>query len=133
MTASESAATGRLASCQYDATLPSFITASHPSPACLNLLNIKVGIKLWGPKIANSVVTLLCDNEQAVAAIQTARTRDENLLSQARDLWVSAASHGIHIIPKLASCKLVAQHMQAPAQSMLTELNEYLFKTQITL
>ena len=118
------------ADCYYDTPLPLFVSASNLAAAHIGLLNCLVAIKLWASLLAGGVVLLHCDCLQTVNVLDTAASRDLALISLARELWLIAARHDIHVVAKFNSdCSLQLKRALGNNLSKC-DVNEYLFKQQ---
>ena len=61
----------------------------------LEMLNVLVATKLWGPRWANRRVNIFCDNLAVVQVLQSGSGRDPYLLAVARNVWLYAAKWDI--------------------------------------
>ena len=56
-----------------------------------------IGVAMWWPEWRNSVVMFLCDNEEAISAINFSYSRVQGILHLLRCLVFIRAHYGIHI------------------------------------
>jgi hypothetical protein len=61
---------------------------------CLNCL---VALRSWAQSLRGATVHLRCDSATAVATLQHGRGRDCTLQAIAREIWLLAASHDMHL------------------------------------
>ncbi len=61
------------------------------------MLNALTAMRLFGEKVANSIVNLRCDNAPSVCLLQSGRGRAKRLLTCARQIWNITAKLNIII------------------------------------
>ncbi|CAH1239165.1 Hypp5742 [Branchiostoma lanceolatum] len=59
----------------------------------LEMLTIVVAARLWGSAWSHLRILVRCDNEACVHVLNSGRSRDKDLLTCARELWMLAATH----------------------------------------
>ena len=76
---------------------PSVVGASHII-AHLELLNVVVALKVWGPEWRGKRVRVLCDNTNACLALQTGRSRDSYVQHCIREVFLFAARLDVELV-----------------------------------
>ena len=76
---------------------PSVAAASHII-AHLELLNIVVALKVWGPAWRGKRVKVLCDNTNACLALQTGRSRDAYIQHCIREVFLFTARYDVDLV-----------------------------------
>ena len=62
----------------------------------LEILNILVACKIWASHWENKKIQIFCDNLAVVEILTSGRTRDETLVTCARNIWLLSALYNIH-------------------------------------
>ena len=57
----------------------------------LEMLNIIVALRLWGPLWQHSQVKILCDNEAVVQVVASSKTKDTFLVACIKNIWLITA------------------------------------------
>ena len=75
----------------------------------LEMWNMLLALRLWGPRWASTSVKIKCDNQAVVSVINSGATRDHILATMCRNIWLETAKNDInlrliHIPGKLNSC-----------------------------
>ena len=81
----------------FHTTFPEHIIAEKCSINALEILAVTVAVRLWGNLYAGKKVLIYCDNEQAVVAINTGKTRDTFVGSCVRQLWLETSLYGFQL------------------------------------
>ena len=76
---------------------PNVLAASHII-AHLELLNIVVALKVWGPVWRGYRVKVLCDNTNACFALQTGRSKDSFIQHCIREVFLFSARHDVELV-----------------------------------
>ena len=63
----------------------------------MEMVNIVVALKAFGPMWAGKRILVKCDNEAVVHVLSAGRTKDPFLGACARNVWYLAAQHDIEI------------------------------------
>ena len=86
----------------YAEEFPREVQSVGHTIAQLELLNVVVALKVWGPVWRGHKVAVKCDNMNACLAVQTGRSRDSFLQHCVRELFVIGASCDVEL--KLTHC-----------------------------
>ena len=75
----------------------------------LEMWNVLVALRIWGPKWASTNVKIKCDNQAVVSVINSGATKDQVLATMCRNVWLETAKNDInlilvHIPGKLNTC-----------------------------
>ena len=57
----------------------------------LEMLNILVAIRIWGPQWTGKAIRIACDNQAVVMVLNSGKTRDLTLAAIARNIFMEAA------------------------------------------
>ena len=76
---------------------PDYILDAGYSINALEILAVTVSVRLWGHMYGGQKILIYCDNEVAVQAINTGKTRDSFVGSCARQLWLEIANFGFEL------------------------------------
>ena len=82
----------------YAEAFPPFITEATHMIAHLELLNIVVALKVWGPEWRGKRVKVLCDNTNACLALQSGRSRDSYIQHCIREVFLFAAVYDVDLV-----------------------------------
>ena len=63
----------------------------------LEMLNILVAIRVWGPQWSGKAVRIACDNQAVVTVLNSGKTHDLTLAAIARNIFMSAAHFDIFL------------------------------------
>ena len=63
----------------------------------LEMINILVALKIFGPFWANKKVLVKCDNQAVVAVLTHSKTKDPFLVTCARNVWLLAALYDLEV------------------------------------
>ena len=63
----------------------------------LEMINILVAIKAFGPILAQKKVLVKCDNQAVVSVLKHSRTKDAFLAACARNIWLLAAGYDLEM------------------------------------
>ena len=63
----------------------------------LEMINILVALKIFGPFWANKKVLVKCDNQAVVAVLTHSKTKDPFLATCARNVWLLAALYDLEV------------------------------------
>ena len=63
----------------------------------LEMLNILVAIRTWGPQWTGKAVRIACDNQAVVMVLNSGKTRDLTLAAIARNIFMEAAQFDIFL------------------------------------
>ena len=77
---------GRWGSCVYRSDIPSYLLQSNISITHLELFNVFVALKVWGPDWSARKLVIRLDNSAAVSIINSGFTRDPLLATIARNI-----------------------------------------------
>ena len=80
----------------YTAEIPSDI-ASQVSISHLEMYNIVIAMRLWAQHWENAVICVKCDNESAVSACNSGKTRDTFLNLCLYELWLVISKYNIDL------------------------------------
>ena len=83
----------------YTEQLPGFITQLNLSITHLEMFNILIATRLFAPKWSHHTVNLGCDNQAAVAVLQSAKAKDRFLAACAKQIWQFATVHDFSLAP----------------------------------
>ena len=64
----------------------------------LEILNIVVALKVWGPFWKNHAIEVKCDNMAVVEVLNTGRARDRMLATSARNIWLLTSMYNIDLV-----------------------------------
>ena len=64
----------------------------------LEILNIIVALKLWGPLWKNHTIEVKCDNMAVVEVLNAGRARDPMLATSARNIWLLTSMYDIDLV-----------------------------------
>ena len=115
----------------------------------LEILNLVVALKLWGPYWKDKTVDIKCDNMAVVEVLKLGRARDSVLAMCAQNIWLLSAMFNVevvinhilgchNVIPDLLSRwqgtmadknklnTMIPDHIWIPAHIDLTMLNEHI-------
>ena len=81
----------------FHTPFPQFILDRGYSINALEILAVTVAVRLWGQQYAGQKILIYCDNEQAVLAINTGKTREVFVGTCARQLWLEVARCGFQL------------------------------------
>jgi hypothetical protein len=81
----------------YHAVYPPAVATAHPDICHLELLNAMAALRQWAPTLRHKDVTLYSDSMVAVSVLQAGRSRDELLLTCAREIWLICTSFDINL------------------------------------
>ena len=79
----------------YTAKIPQ--NFKHCCIATLEMLNISVALKVWAKAWAGLRIEIYCDNAAVVAVLQSGRTRDADLATISRNIFMLAAKFDIFL------------------------------------
>ena len=65
--------------------------------ATLEMFNILVAVKIWGPKWASTSVHIACDNEAVVKVLNSGHTKCPDLATIARNIFMQVATFDIQL------------------------------------
>ena len=88
---------GRWGSCVYRSDIPGYLLQLNISITHLELFNVFVALKVWGPDWAARKLVIRLDNSAAVSIINSGFTRDTLLATIARNIWFEGAVNDIQI------------------------------------
>ena len=83
----------------YMEQLPDFLLQLNLSITHLEMLNILVATRLFSTKWSHHTINLGCDNQAAVAVLQSAKARDRLLAACAKQIWLFAAAYDFTLMP----------------------------------
>ena len=63
----------------------------------LEMLNILVAIRVWGPQWSGKAIRVACDNQAVVMVLNSGKTRDLTLAAIARNIFMEAAGFDIFL------------------------------------
>ena len=86
----------------------------------LEMLNVMVALKIWGPCWENKNISIRCDNLSVVEILNTGKARDPILATCTRNVWLLTAVYNIH---------LTVQHIQGRSNHIADLLSRW-FITQ---
>ena len=64
----------------------------------LEIINIIVALKMWGPLWADKTIEVKCDNMAVVEVIRYGRARDPVLATCARNIWLLTSMFNIELV-----------------------------------
>ena len=82
----------------YQAKIPEKFKHCHI--AALEMLNILVALRIWAKKWSGLAIKIFCDNEAVVSVLSTGKTRDPDLATISRNIYMLCAKFDILIIPQ---------------------------------
>ena len=82
----------------YAEVFPLSVQAVGHIIAHLELLNIVVALKVWGPQWRGKRVKVLCDNTNTCLALQTGRSRDDFIQHCVREVFLYAARYDVELV-----------------------------------
>ena len=82
----------------YSAEIPQYFKDKSLSITHFEMLNILVAIKLWGSKWLGKKVKLKTDNMAVVQVCNTGHTRDMELASYIRNIWLLTSMQDIELV-----------------------------------
>ena len=88
---------GRWGSCVYKTDIPLYLLQLNISITHLELFNVFVALKVWGPDWSSKKLVISLDNSAAVSIINAGFTRDPLLATIARNIWFEGAVSDIQI------------------------------------
>ena len=105
----------------YSVKYPQTIVARTLPITQLEMLNLLVLMRLWGPQWKTLNVLLYSDNAAAVATLQSARAHNNFLRAAAREIWLIAATHDISLtVRHRPGASLTMQTADALSRAHLT-------------
>ena len=81
----------------YHAAFPESILASARGIVHLEMLNIVVAARLWGPDWTGLHIQIMCDNWACVCVLNNGRSRDTFLLACAREISLLMTEHDFRL------------------------------------
>ena len=81
----------------FHTPFPPFVLGSGYSINALEILAVTVSVRLWGSQYAGKKILIYCDNEQAVLAINTGKTREPFVGTCVRQLWLEVSIFGFQL------------------------------------
>ena len=129
--------------------LPLPLSFKNYSIVHLEILNLVVALKLWGPHWKDKTVEIKCDNMAVVEVLKSGRARDSILAMCARNIWLLSAMFNVELVVNhIPGChnvvadllsrwqgtmadnntlnKLIPDHIWLPIHIDLTMLNEHI-------
>ena len=88
---------GRWGSCVYRSDIPGYLLQLNISITHLELFNVFVALKVWGPNWSARKLVIRLDNSAAVSIINSGFTRDPLLATIVRNIWFEGAVNDIQI------------------------------------
>ena len=81
----------------FHTAFPPFVLGRGYSINALEILAVTVSVRLWGSQYAGKKILIYCDNEQAVLAINTGKTREPFVGTCVRQLWLEVSIFGFQL------------------------------------
>ena len=82
----------------YAEVFPPSVQAASHIIAHLELLNVVVALKVWGPVWRGNRVKVLCDNTNACLALQTGRSKDDFIQHCTREVFLFSARYDVELV-----------------------------------
>ena len=81
----------------FHTPFPPFILEGGYSINALEIFAVTVSVRLWGRQYAGKKILIYCDNEQAVSAINSGKTRETLVGTCVRQLWLEVSTFGFQL------------------------------------
>ena len=70
------------------------------------MLNILVALRVWKQEWTNKIIEIHCDNAAVVSILNTGKTKDKNLATVSRNIFMLCAEYDISIkVSHIMGCK----------------------------
>ena len=73
------------------------MAGEHLNITQLEMLNIVIALRCWGPRMAHRQITFNCDNKAVVQVVSGGKTKDLYLAQCIRNIWLLTATYDINL------------------------------------